>query len=194
MLLQIQAKQAGAASLEDALRAGDSQDAVDLLLGCHRRIRHFTSLAVALCQAAAPPGQMAAAAAAVYRYYHQALPLHEADENLSVYPRLRAAAPPQALAEANQAMLDQHMEIDRIVARLLPQWRAMAEGDAAVAAASAADAGHLQAAWDEHLELEERLVFPALRTWLGAPDREAIRREMAERRRIAIDQSNPSSV
>lgn len=185
MLNQIRAQgtaQAQAASLADALRSGDTSDAIDLLLGCHARIRHFTTMARHLAAPGAPREQIPAAATAVYRYYKIALPLHEADENQSVYPRLRAAAPPGALADANQAMVDQHVGIDRIVADLLPQWEGLAEHPEA-APLTADLARQLDAAWQEHLELEERLIFPALRTHLSLQDRTAIRQEMVARRK-----------
>lgn len=176
----------GGASLADALAAGDQSDAVDLLLGCHQRIRHFTAMALRLAAATAPREQIGAAATAVHRYYSVALPLHEADENLSVYPRLRAAlaaAGARLEAEANQAMLDQHVAIDKLVAILLPQWAGLTEHPE-LAPATATTAQALDAAWREHLELEERVVFPALRAHLAEGDRAAIRREMAERRQI----------
>jgi len=196
MLTQIKAgpKAGGPArpaeSLAEALRAGDGGDAIDLLLGCHTRIRHFTAVAVRLSQAAAtaPPQEIASAARSVCRYYEVALPLHEADENESVYPRLRRAAPAGELAEANQAMVDQHVTIDRIIARLVEHWRQIAgePGRAAErATASRADAEALQTAWDEHLALEERMIFPALRSHLTADDLAGIRAEMHERRRAS---------
>ncbi|MGH9488496.1 MAG: hemerythrin domain-containing protein [Terriglobales bacterium] len=183
MLQQIKASAAAAASLADALRAGDTSDAVDLLLGCHQRIRHFTAMARRLAAPQAPPDQVPAAARAVYAYYKLALPLHEADENQSVYPRLRAAAPPQELAQANQAMVDQHLAIDRIIAELLPQWDALPQHPER-ASHTAEQAAELDQAWRDHLELEERLIFPALRSFLSPQDRSDIRREMAVRRQI----------
>lgn len=176
----------GGASLAEALQAGDKSDAVDLLLGCHQRIRHFTAMALRLAAADAPRDQIGAAAGAVHRYYSLALPLHEADENQSVYPRLRAAlaaAGAQLEAGANQAMVDQHVEIDKLVAVLLPQWAELPQHPEN-AAATAATAAQLEAAWKEHLELEERVVFPALRSHLSRGDRDAIRQEMSQRRQL----------
>jgi hemerythrin-like domain-containing protein len=174
-----------ASSLAEALKNGDESDAIDLLLGCHTRIRHFTSVALKLSQPGAPADQVRSAAAAVHKYYSQALPLHEADENDSVYPRLKAAlagAPTDPLAEANQAMVDQHRTINRTVASLLPQWQRSMD-DAGAAPATAAEAAELDAAWRDHLGLEERLIFPALRERLSTEDRHAIRQEMQDRRR-----------
>ena len=66
-----------------------SEDAVDLLTGCHDRIRHFTGVAVKLAHAQGEsPEQIVQAAAGVHRYYAISLPLHEADEEQTVRPRL----------------------------------------------------------------------------------------------------------
>lgn len=184
MLTQIKPG-AGAASLADALAAGDRSDALTLLLGCHQRIRHFTAVAVRLAESEAPVAELAAAAAAVLRYYTVALPLHEADENDSVYPRLHAAALPPSIAAANRAMVDQHAAINALCAELMPQWTAIAAGGAGAAAAaraSGAAARQLQAAWSEHLALEETVIFPALRHYLSLDALAAIRAEMSGRR------------
>ena len=55
------------------------EDAVDLLIGCHQRIRHFTAVAVKLAHAqGATADEIRQAAAGVQRYYSVSLPLHEA--------------------------------------------------------------------------------------------------------------------
>ena len=59
-----------------------TEDAVELLTGCHDRIRHFTSVAVKLAHAqGATRDEIGNAAGAVHRYYCVSLPLHEADED-----------------------------------------------------------------------------------------------------------------
>lgn len=185
MFTQIKTGPAQPASLAEALKAGDQSDPIDLLLSCHTRIRHFTNIAVKLSRPGAPAAEVRSAAQAVYRYYSQALPLHEADENESVYPRLQAALAASGnddpLTAANQAMVDQHSTINRTVASLLPKWQA-ASADAAAAPATAAEAGELEDAWRDHLGLEERLIFPALRDRLSLADRQGIRQEMQARR------------
>lgn len=188
MLTQIQTL-GGKASLAEELQRGSQDDAIALLLGCHQRIRHFTRVAVDLSRWEAPPDQVQAAARGVHRYYTQALPLHEADENDSIYPRLRAAAPPSELAAANQAMVDQHRGLDTRIAALIPQWEAVAR-DPLHAENTGPEAAALLAAWNDHLDLEERVIFPALRSWLSPEDLAAIRVEMVERRKT---KSQPGS-
>src|SRR5579871_5066055 len=97
-----------------------TEDAVDLLTGCHNRIRHFTGVAVKLAHALdAPREEIAQAAAGVHRYYTVSLPLHEADEEQTLRPRLDTIGN-EKLHHALAAMSDQHLAIDDLLERLLP--------------------------------------------------------------------------
>jgi iron-sulfur cluster repair protein YtfE (RIC family) len=162
-----------------------TEDAVDLLLACHERIRNFTATAARLAAAADPPAaEVAQAAAGLLRYFTVALPLHEADENLSMYPRLRDAAPPEVIA-ALDAMLEEHRSINAVVQRMKPLLQAL-ELDPArlhLLAGELADcARQLEAFFTAHLKLEEEVIFPAIRLYLPADSREAILAEMRQRR------------
>src|SRR5690606_33889983 len=67
-----------------------AQDLVDLLDECHQRIRRFLALAgEAAAHRGAPSSETAQACADVERYFKEALPLHVADEEESITPRLR---------------------------------------------------------------------------------------------------------
>jgi hemerythrin-like domain-containing protein len=167
------------------------QDAVDMLLACHQRIRNFTAIAVRLADAegAAAP-EIANAADSVHRYYSFALPLHEADENDSVYPRLRRHLIDTPERESLQAMVDQHGPIDQVVFRLLPLWaelKAHPEKLSSSAAKLRSSTAHLQELWREHLALEEEVVFTLIRTRLTGEDLKAIHAEMKQRRGIEAD-------
>jgi hemerythrin-like domain-containing protein len=169
-----------------AKRKTDQEDAITLLLGCHDRIRHFTDVADRLnLNEQSPAADRQRAASAVLRYYEMALPLHEADENDSVYPRLQKALPPGELAAANQAMIEQHTEIDALIAELLPMWRTIAD-DPAQQENLSADLGkrvqRLKQLWTSHLDLEEEVVIPAMRRFLSQQDLGAIEAEMRARR------------
>src|SRR6202012_409020 len=95
-----------------------SEDAVDLLIGCHQRIRHFTGVAVKLAHAqGAAPEEVVQAASAVHRYYTVSLPLHEADEEETLRPQLDAVGD-EKLRHALSAMADQHLAIDELLERL----------------------------------------------------------------------------
>lgn len=161
------------------------EDAIALLLGCHQRIRHFTGVALRLAESPqASQQERADAALAVLRYYTIALPLHEADENDSVYPRLHKKLPEGALAEANENMVSQHQTIDALVATLVPQWQEIV--DDPVRQGEFESLLHvtqeLQDTWTSHLQMEEEQVVPAMRQYLTSSDLEVIRDEMRARR------------
>ncbi|MGE5185042.1 MAG: hemerythrin domain-containing protein, partial [Acidobacteriota bacterium] len=70
-----------------------SEDVVDLLVECHGRIRKFLGFARALAdKPEAPAGEVRAVAGQIRRYFAVALPLHIADEEEAIMPRLAAAS------------------------------------------------------------------------------------------------------
>ncbi len=167
------------------------RDAVDMLLACHQRIRNFTSIAVRLAEIeGAGAEEIANAAEAVHRYYTIALPLHEADENESVYPRLRVVLSRDDDAKALELMIEQHGPIDELVAKLVPLWNQLRTRPAMLARLQAElrdHAARLLQRWQEHLSLEEEIVFPLIRKSLSGNDLAAIRREMKLRRGVAAE-------
>ena len=162
------------------------EDAVTMLVGCHQRIRNFTDVALRLAWSTeAPPQQLADAAESVLRYYTVALPLHEADENESLYMRLRDANPPADILAADNAMLQQHAEIDDVIALLVPLWQSVQRDPASMqtfALPLLARTERLNELWQTHLKLEEEIIFPALRQYLSDAELAAIAAEMHARR------------
>jgi iron-sulfur cluster repair protein YtfE (RIC family) len=163
-----------------------SDDAVDLLLGCHQRIRHFTGVAVKLAHAqGAAPDEVAQAAAGVHRYYSVSLPLHEADEDQTLRPRLGTVADDR-ISHALLAMGDQHQAIDELIERLLPLL-VMVENNPDTLHAAGAEMCSITQALDEmfraHLQMEEEVIFPAIREALPETARAEMLREMQERRK-----------
>jgi len=162
------------------------EDAVDLLIGCHQRIRHFTSVATKLAHAhGATPEEISSAADSVYRYYAVSLPLHEADEDHSLRPRLSAVAD-ELVQHALVAMGDQHQAIDELLERLLPLLVLVRNNPAALGEAGG-EMCSITKALDEifraHLQMEEEVIFPATRSALAASAQEELLREMQARRK-----------
>ena len=118
------------------------------------------------------------------RYFTVALPLHEADENDSVYPRLRQALTEGPLAEANEAMVEQHRGINAALSQLIPLWRTVKSDPVQQSKLNPllATTTHLQSLWDVHLKLEEEQVIPAMREYLAEGTLREIRAEMRNRR------------
>ncbi len=166
-------------------KSAHAEDAVDLLTGCHDRIRHFTGIAVKLAHAhAASPDEITQAAAAVHRYYSVSLPLHEADEDLSMRPRLDQLGD-EHVRHALIAMGDQHAAIDELLERLLPLLELVRNNPAAIGAAGAEMCQITKALEDifqAHLQMEEQVIFPVIRQGLSQAARAELLREMQQRR------------
>jgi iron-sulfur cluster repair protein YtfE (RIC family) len=161
-------------------------DAVGLLVGCHQRIKHFTSVATKLAHAQGATAQeIQDAAETVYRYYSISLPLHEADEEDSLRPRLDKISDDR-VQHALAAMHDQHMAIDDLLERLLPLLRLVGNnpatlGDAGGEMCSITKA--LSEMFAAHLQMEEEVIFPAIEQSLTENDRVELLAEMRGRRK-----------
>jgi iron-sulfur cluster repair protein YtfE (RIC family) len=160
-----------------------SEELVDLLLGCHGRIRTFLALAIAIGERAdAPDGDVADAATRVRRYFSEALPLHVEDEEQGVLPRLHGRS--VELDAALDRMCEEHDLHGEPLRRLLGLCSALAAspGDASARAAVAATAQELVALLEPHLAAEESVLFPAIRTLLDAEEQRAVVGELRARR------------
>ena len=164
----------------------------DLLLGCHQRIRYFTAVAAKLAHAqGASPKEVQDAADTVYRYYSVSLPLHEADEEDSLRPRLSSLDDPK-VHHALAAMHDQHMAIDDLLERLLPLLRLVGNNPDVIAETGGemcSITGALGEMFDAHLKMEEEVIFPAMAQSLTENDRAGLLSEVRNRRK----QGTPSS-
>lgn len=164
-------------------RRRGSPDLVDLLLECHQRIRSFISLArSAGGRVDAQPEQIAEACSQVERYFTEALPLHVADEEESILPRLRGRSPDidRALASMH-AQHSQHEPKLRVLLSAVSAVRKAPE-DAGLRTSLAAAAVDLEQEFAEHLELEESSIFPAVRGLLPEAVQTQIMGELRARR------------
>lgn len=148
---------------------------LDLLHDCHARIRRFGAMAGSIAAADdAADAEVRDAALAVARYFREALPLHVADEEHSIAPRLHGVD--AALA----AMHREHEAHGPLVADLIETCTRVAEAPAR-RAELAAPAAAAVAAFEAHLADEERTIFPAIAR-LSAEDQAAIVAELRARR------------
>lgn len=177
-------RKAAAANLETPQRA------VDLLLACHTRIRRFARLASDLTVFPdAPAIDIADAARALVRYHRFALPLHEADEELSLLPRLEALQLSDAIRDEIAGITEGHRRVDAIIDELIRGWSALAEAPEqmprllpTLAPLSVA----LASLWEPHLAGEETIVFPAL-ALLPPESERALLNEMRARRAASFE-------
>jgi hemerythrin-like domain-containing protein len=151
---------------------------------CHQRLRQFTALAAELAaRPDVPFDEVREVAGKIHRYFTVALPLHEEDEERSLFPRLLLRVP--ELAPHIAALRGDHSAHAEGVGALLAVCqelsRAPERADALRETLGRA-AQALAETWSVHLTAEERDVFPAVRALLSPEDRAAIREEMKERR------------
>lgn len=166
-----------------------------LLSDCHRRIESFLGdmrrVASERFGQALSEDERGLLAGAV-RYFTVAAPRHTADEEESLFPRLRAAEGPQAetaLAELRR-LEDDHDRADACHAEA----NALAERWLTAGTLDASDSGRLvelldtlEAIYRQHIAVEDGTVFPAAGAALDAAQLEAIGREMASRRGLDFD-------
>lgn len=147
------------------------------------RIRRFVDLArEAAVRTDAPADQISQACADVERYFTEALPLHVVDEEESIAPRLLGLS-----AEVDRAldvMTQQHEQHCPTLAQLLRACAAVrvephhqgARDDLAKVAKE------LKIDFEEHLTLEETVIFPAVRGLLPPETQALIINELRMRR------------
>ena len=141
------------------------EDAVGMLLDCHQRIRSFAALAVRLSTSASEPETSRVdAARRLHRYFTIALPLHVADEEQGLKPRLLAVGGGE-VAAALATMTREHEDIERRLDALAPLWEALVrEPDRLEPIARTSESAlELERLFVNHLALEESTLFPAAR-------------------------------
>ncbi len=167
------------------------KNALEMLLDCHERIRHFMQLSRTLAHAEfAPSSEIAETAEAIARYFSIALPLHEADENETLFPRLKVALIEGNLVRvAAETMVEQHKAIDELAADLLSICYSLNRHPEALPtlARRIEDVTRaLDKIFDAHLKLEETVIFPAALELLTAEQLEEMAHEMQGRRQPAV--------
>ena len=168
-------------------------DPTGLLSDCHRRIEMFlgTLDSVAGVIDQEPTDEVRQALESALRYFSQAAPKHTADEEESLFPRLRHTANPEVMAAL--ARLDElegehrwadplHAEVERIGVKYLSngslpnheveKFRTAIRG--------------LRSMYQRHIRLEDHVIFPLAARVLTEQDKSAIAGEMADRRKVKL--------
>ena len=161
-----------------------------LLSDCHRRIERFLQVLSGLAREAAggplTENQRAQLEAAL-TYFASAAPRHTADEEDSLFPRLRATADPAAAAvlgvverleRDHHAADDHHRAVDRIGREWLSRGQLTPDAVSELATRLAA----LEAIYDAHIAVEDRELFPIAAKLLSPEQLRDIGVEMAARR------------
>jgi iron-sulfur cluster repair protein YtfE (RIC family) len=144
----------------------EPREPTDVLLKCHERIRHFTTVSLRFAHSAhASPRLVRDAASALRRYFGTALPLHERDEEDCITPRLLESRSGPQLEHVLARMAGDHRAIDETLAKLDELWARVMTQPSALATVGEpmhALARSLASLFESHLQLEEEKIFPAI--------------------------------
>jgi hemerythrin-like domain-containing protein len=168
----------------------DFSNPIDLLSDCHRRIERFLAVLMEVSEQAGG-GEMTDEQSRAWKngldYFKNAAPRHTADEEESLFPRLRRVAQPEiqtALAEMQELEGDheQAKKWHEIVEQLGRKWLSeavLARGDATELENALANLSEL---YRRHIALEDDNLFPVAAAVLGDTEKADIGNEMARRR------------
>ncbi len=168
----------------------DFSQPISLMSDCHRRIEMFLAALTRVGESAAPdplsPSERNSLDAAL-KYFREAGPRHTADEEQSLFPRMRRSTSGKVAAvmlqvdslEHEHARAQRlHQQIDAIGLR----WLASGTLPTPDLNAFRAAVAQLEAIYAEHIRLEDTVVFPAAAHALSPEEQREVGREMAARR------------
>jgi len=166
------------------------QQPLELLSDCHRRVESFLR-ALILVTEQARGGELNSrqreALETALRYFREAAPKHTADEEESLFPRMRElgdGATREAL-EKIQALEADH-EVAKVshdaVEQLGQQWLASGRLSADETSLLLKHLRQLQSIYERHIAIEDNEIFPLAKQVLDSKALKDVGREMAERR------------
>jgi hemerythrin-like domain-containing protein len=171
-----------------ASREAGWEDPIGLLADCHRRIERFLGVLarIVALDASAPLGEEARSALkAALHYFRTSGSLHTADEEESLFPRLRAQkAGAMMLAHQTDALESDHRHAERLhveIEELTLTWTRMALSEEQIAALRKG-VNRLASLYAAHIRIEETEVFAAARTLLTAEQIASMGAELRARR------------
>lgn len=159
------------------------EDVVGLFLECHQRIRSFIRIAEEVGRRQDLSNvEVTEASARCERYFAEALPLHVTDEELSLLPRLSGVSP--EMDDALTRMQAQHAEHEVLLEALLLALRAVGRSPDAQEHRRELHriAALLKEDFEQHLTLEEQVIFSGARSFLSKAAEAEILRELRARR------------
>jgi iron-sulfur cluster repair protein YtfE (RIC family) len=171
-------------------KAHGFSDPTGLLSDCHRRIEMFLGSLQQVAKVIDHPltPDVRAALESALRYFHEAAPKHTADEEESLFPRLREIHDPtiEKAISTLKALEDDHLRADRLhgdVYRLGEQCLRQGHLSSREATQFRQAICDLASIYAEHIRIEDNVVFPAAKLALSEAHKTAIAEEMESRRR-----------
>lgn len=161
-----------------------------LLSDCHKRVKRILVLLLQVGESAAG-GPLAdrerEAFATALRCFREAAPKHTADEEVSLFPRMRASGSPAARAVLARldALESDHQTAGlhhRAVERLGKRWLTHGVPPSTDTASSTASLRTLRDLYERHIAVEDHQVFPLVARLLDGDGLRGVGREIACRR------------
>ena len=155
-------------------------DPIELLQACHDKVRRFAGLTLRLRAHLAergPDDQAQEAARSILRYFDMAAPLHHDDEDLDLFPALRALGQPALTAHICELQA-QHESLGLLWQALRPWLNATAAGQACE---PPSEVDEFAMVYTAHAAREEAEVYPAA-TQLSSAQLRLISDAMVRRR------------
>ena len=172
-------------------KSHDFTNPLGLLSDCHRRIEMFLGALTAVGKRIDEPAdpETRRALETALRYFRESGPKHTADEEESLFPRLRkmqrddlqsAFATMDALEEEHKRAEELHAEVDRLGSKYL------AHGGLPAPEISRfrADIAELSLIYREHIRVEDEVLFRIAGDVLPEDQKLAVAQEMAARRSV----------
>jgi len=179
-------------------KAHDFSEPTGLLSDCHRRIEMFLGSLQRVAEVIDSPltNEARAALETSLRYFKEAAPKHTADEEESLFPRLREIhhRDVESALAALKALEDEHRRADALHAEVHGLGlQCLDRGDLPLKEAGRfrQAVGDLALIYGEHIRIEDDVVFPAAKRALSGPQKSAIANEMASRRELGLQVGKP---
>ena len=163
-------------------------DPIGMLKDCHRRIEHFLNI---LCLVAERPGDRSlteeerAAVKAALQYFHTGGERHTLDEEESLFPRIRIASGDEGLKVLERLERDHAHAADlhESVDWLYTTWISDGVLNPSDQQRLAFKTASLKKLYEEHIEIEETIIFPSAQDVLSSQALAEIGSEFDTRRK-----------
>ena len=174
-------------------KAHNFGDPTGLLSDCHRRIEMFMRVMeqVAKLVDQPPTQEVRQSLETALRYFREAAPKHTADEEESLFPRLRALQSPEVESAFSKldALESEHRWAEPLhsqVERLGFEYLSRGQLPLPEAKEFRSSVAQLSAMYKRHIALEDGTLFPVAAKALSDGDKQAIAAEMANRRAVPL--------
>lgn len=162
-------------------------DPIGMLKDCHRRIEHFLRILCVVAnraQGRALTAEESSAVQAALQYFRVGGVRHNADEEESLFPRLRKQVAEDAMVKIDSLEID-HRSADRLhlaIEQLYEAWMERGSLASAESQQLLSAAERIEKLYKAHIALEEEIIFPKAAALLNSADLASIGEEFRSRR------------